>query len=32
MCFFSHSKIEDEIKEKDNKYLNFLKVTDEKDL
>ena len=31
-AFFSHSKIENEIKKKDNKYLSFLKLTDEKDL
>ena len=28
----SHSKIENEIKKKDNKYLYFLKLMDEKDL
>ena len=31
-AFFSHSKIENEIDKKYNKYLNFLKLTDEKDL
>ena len=31
-CFFSLSKIENEIKKKGNKYLYFLKLTDEKDL
>ena len=31
-CFFSHSKIENEIKKKDKKYLYFFKPSDEKDL
>ena len=31
-AFFSHSKIENEIDKKYNKYLYFLKLTDEKDL
>ena len=31
-AFFSHSKIKNEIDKKYNKYLYFLKLTDEKDL